>query len=212
MNLMQKPSPTSVVWIRTGLVAGLSGCLIYPSIIFLRLPKAALVVLAAAIGPLLAVTSLGLGKLLQLPRPSVSAQLAMMFNFAAGVLVSAMLLVQLAIKARLQGAKASPEIVGIWLGLDVAFDVYVGLGTGLFALSMLRHPRFGRVFGGIGLIIAALLLGLNLFTFPTPPADAGLFDLGPIVGLWYLVVLLQAWRSMRWAHSIASARAEEIHP
>jgi hypothetical protein len=211
MNLMQEPSTTSVVWIRIGVSAALGVCLIYPLIIFLHLSKFALVVLAATMGPVLAIASLGLGKLLQLPRPSVAAQLAMIFNFAAGILVSAMLLVQLAIKAQLQGTKASPEIVGIWLGLDVAFDVYVSIGTGLFALAMLRHPRFGRVFGGVGLLIASLLLALNLFTFPTPPADAGLFDLGPIVGLWYLVVILQAWRSIQWAHLIVSARVAGNH-
>jgi hypothetical protein len=179
--------------------------------LFLHLPKPVLVVLVAALGPLLAVTTLGLGKLLQLPRPSVPAQLAVMFNFAGGALVSAMLLVQLAIKARLQGAQASPEIVGIWLGLDVAFDVYVSLGTGLLALAMIRHPRFGKVIGGIGLVLAAVLLALNLFTFPTPPADAGLFDLGPIVALWYVVVLVQAGRSLRWANTVASAGADEVH-
>ncbi len=210
MNLLKENSPTSVVWIRTGVIAGFGGCLIYPLIISLHLSKA-LVVLAATMGPVLAVTSLGLGKLLQLPRPSVAAQLSMIFNFAAGILVSAMLLVQLAIKDQLQGTKASPEIVGIWLGLDVAFDVYLSIGTGLFALAMLRHPRFGRVFGGVGLLIASLLLALNLFTFPTPPADAGLFDIGPIVGLWYLVVILQAWRSIQWARVIASAKVEGNH-
>jgi hypothetical protein len=112
--------------------------------------------------------------------------------------------VQLAVKARLQGAKASPELVGIWLGLDVAWDVYVSIGTGLFALAMLKHPRFGKVFGGIGLVIAMFLLVLNLFTFPTPPADAGLIDLGPVVFLWYLVATVQAWRSLPWVRSVVT--------
>jgi hypothetical protein len=204
MNLMQNPSTASVVWIRTGVVAGLSVSLVYPAVIFLPLPKLAITVLAASMGPLLAVASLGLGELLQIPRPSVPARLGMAFNFAAGALLSAMLLVQLAVKARLQGAKASPELVGIWLGLDVAWDVYVSIGTGLFALAMLKHPRFGKVFGGIGLVIAMFLLVLNLFTFPTPPADAGLIDVGPVVGLWYLVATVQAWRSLPWVRSVVT--------
>jgi len=159
--------------------------------------------LPAAMGPLLGVASLGLGRLLQIQRPSVPAQLAMAFNFAAGALLSAMLLIQLAVKARAQGPKSSSDLVGIWLGLDVAWDVYAGLGAALFALAMLRHSRFGAAFGVPGLIIAALLLALNLYTFPTPPGDAGLVDLGPAVGLWYLAVVVQTWRSLRWAKSVA---------
>jgi len=40
---------------------------------------------------------------------------------------------------------------------------------------------------------------LNLATFPTPPAEAHLVDLGPAVGLWYLAVSIQMWRSLGWA-------------
>lgn len=171
----------------------------YPALVFLHLPRPGLVLLAAAFGPLLGITSLGLGRLLQLARPSVPAQLAVAFNFAGGTLITAMLLVQLAAGARSPDTGSSSELVGVWLGLDVAWDVYIGVGTGLLALSMLRHPCFGAVFGSTGLVVAVLLLFLNLYSFPTPPGDAGLVDLGPLVGLWYLAVTVQAWRSLRWA-------------
>jgi hypothetical protein len=39
-----------------------------------------------------------------------------------------------------------------------------------------------------GLLIGGLLFIFNVATFPKPPADAGLVDLGPLVGLWYLAV------------------------
>ena len=187
-------------------------CLVYPALFFLQLPRPGLVLLASALGPLLGIASLGLGRLLQLERPSVPAQLAVAFNFAGGTLVSAMLLVQLAVGARSQGARPSSEMVGVWLGLDVAWDVYIGLGTGLLALSMLRHPRFGAAFGYAGLAIAVLLLFLNLYTFPTPPGEAGLIDLGPLIGLWYLAVSFQAWRSLRWAKAVLSGGAEQERP
>jgi hypothetical protein len=70
---------------------------------------------------------------------------------------------------------------------------------------MLRHPRFVAAFGVPGILIAAVLLALNLGTFPTPPADAGLFDAGPLVGLWYLAVSVQAWRSLGWAETRLTA-------
>jgi hypothetical protein len=32
-----------------------------------------------------------------------------------------------------------------------------------------------------------------------PPANAGLVDIGPLVGLWFLAATVQAWRSLGWA-------------
>jgi hypothetical protein len=43
MNTMRNASSTSVVWIRTAIVTGLGACLVYPAIIFLHLPKLAIV-------------------------------------------------------------------------------------------------------------------------------------------------------------------------
>ena len=202
---MTELASQTLVWIRLGAVAGLASCVVYPALVFLPVSRVLAGVLAAAWGPLLGVASMGLGRLLQVQRRSVAVQLAVALNFAAGALVTAMLLVQLAVRDRTQGSEVPPELVAVWLGLDVAWDVYVGLGTGLLALAMLPHPRFRAVFGIPGLLIAAVLLGLNLGTFPTPPGEAGLFDAGPLVGLWYLAVSVQAWRSLGWAEAAFAA-------
>ena len=204
--MTESPSPT-LAWIRLGVVAGLASCLVYPALVFLPVSGVMAAVLAAAWGPLLGTASMGLGRLLQVHRRSVAVQLAVALNITAGALVTSMLLVQLAVRARVHGGEVPPELIAVWLGLDVAWDVYVGLGTGLFALAMLHHPRFGATFGIAGVLIAAVLLALNLGTFPTPPADAGLFDAGPLVGLWYLAVSVQAWRSLGWAKTSLTAAA-----
>ena len=161
-------------------------------------------------GPLLSLASYGLYRLLTLHRASVSLQVAAVSNIIAGALVTAMLMVQLAVRA---GGRASVDDF-LWtkfrrvdLGLDVAWDVYICLGTFLFAWNMLRHPRFGRIFGGIGLLLAGGLAVLNLATFPTPPAYAGLVDLGPLVGLWYVAASVQMLRSRRWAETRLEAPA-----
>jgi hypothetical protein len=86
----------------------------------------------------------------------------------------------------------------VQLGLDVAWDAYIGLGTFLFAWAMLRHPRFGKVFAALGMIIAIVLLWLNVYTLPDPPADVGWFDAEPLLGLWYLTVTIQSFRSFGW--------------
>jgi hypothetical protein len=142
-----------------------------------------------------------LREFLNLDRHRRVGDAAAMFNALAGALLTAMLLVQLA--ARLRENAPAPDVVSVWLGLDVAWDVHVGLGTLLFAVGAFDHPRLGRVVGVTGVAIAAGLLALNLYAFPTPPAEAGLVDLGPMVGLWYLAVTVLAFRSLRWARSVA---------
>jgi hypothetical protein len=185
--------------IQAGIVAGFFACVAYPLAVFAPLPKLATITLAACFGPALAIASYGLRRLLELDMPRVSSALGLWLNALAGALFSAMALVQMAVGYSAGGNKVSAQFVAIWLGLDVAWDAYIGLGTICFAFAMLRHPRFGRVFAFAGMAIAAGLFGLHLYTFPTPPQNAGFVDLGPVLGLWYLVVTIQMWRSMPWA-------------
>jgi hypothetical protein len=188
-------------WIRVGVVAGVWACLAYPAAIFVPLPLWMSATLAASFGPALAFACVGLWRLIRLHRASVAAAAAAGLNAIGGALFTAMLLVQMAIGVA-TGDHTERPLQAVWLGLDVAWDVYIGLGTALFGFSMLRHPRFGWVFGGSGMSIALALLCFNLYTFPVPPADAGLVDLGPVVGVWYFGVTLRTWQSLSWAQGV----------
>ena len=202
--------PSSNLTVRTlqlGIGAGFVVCFAYPLMAFAPLPKLALITLAACFGPALAVASYGLCKMLDLDAPRISSRLGMLLNALAGALFTAMVLVQLAVHYSLEGEKAPRQVIAIWLGLDVAWDAYIGLGTLCFALAMLRHPRFGRLFAWPGLAVAVAMLALNFYSFPTPPGEAGLVDLGPAVGLWYLLVTIQIWRSLAWARERSSLGA-----
>jgi hypothetical protein len=92
----------------------------------------------------------------------------------------------------------------------VAWDLFLAIGTAMLAWNMGRHPRFGRAYAATGLLLAVALLGLNLAAFPENPGRAGLVDVGPLIGGWYLWVTLRMATSMRWAHDHrrASARPE----
>jgi hypothetical protein len=187
--------------IRVGIAAGFFACLAYSLAAFAHLPKLATTTLVACFGPALGVASYGLRRLLDFETPRLSSALGLLLNALAGALFSAMALVQLAVGYSAGGDKVAASFIAIWLGLDVAWGAYVGLGTICFALAMLRHPRFGRIFAFFGMAIGAGLLALHLYTFPTPPQNAGLVDLGPALGLWYLVVTIQMWprqRVARW--------------
>lgn len=186
-------------WIRAGVVGGLIASGLYPLLLLADLPPAATATAAGLLGPAIGIGSLGLRQLIELHRRSVTATLGAIHNVVAGALFTAMALVQVAVRSYRVEAAMSPRLVGVWLGLDVAWDVYIGLGTLFFAWAMWRQPRFGWGFAVSGLALALAELLLNLYTFPIPPAEAGLFDIGPFVGLWYLAATVQMWRSLDWA-------------
>jgi hypothetical protein len=41
------------------------------------------------------------------------------------------------------------------------------------------------------MVLGVLMLVLNAATFPWPPGEAGLFDIGPFVGTWMLVIAIR---------------------
>lgn len=112
--------------------------------------------------------------------------LAAVANTAAAVELLAMALVQIAVKD--VAPHPGHAMTAIWLGLDVAWDVFGAVGTVLFGLALWYHARFRPVLALGGVAVGALLLALNIATFPTPPAEAGSFDAGPLVALWYVLL------------------------
>jgi hypothetical protein len=199
---MNNRARVELQWIYFGIVAGLWACMAYPVMLLFPLPQAITATLAASFGPALGLASVGLWRMLRLHRQSVTASAAAGLNAIGGAFFTAMVLVQMAVGAA-TGGHTEGSLQAVWLGLDVAWDAYIGLGTVFFAISMYRHPRFGRIFSISGIVVGMALLFLNLYTFPTPPANAGLVDLGPAVGLWYLAITIQIWRSLRWAREAA---------
>jgi hypothetical protein len=197
--LASKYSSSEVV--QLGAIAGAATCLIYAAIVAASPSGLTAAVLAAAIGPLLGGASWGLREFINVDHRRLSSDLGAGANALAGALLSASLLVQLAVKHE-TGDDPGAEFEAVWLGLDVAWDAYIGLGTILFGVSALAHPRLGRFLGLPGIAIGAALLVLNLASFPTPPADADSIDIGPLVGLWYLAVTLVMFRSLSWVRGI----------
>lgn len=132
------------------------------------------------------VSSIGLYHILAGSTGSRMALIAAVANVVAAGQLLAMTMVQLSVRAIVEQPDAA--LKAVWWGLDVAWDLYVGTGTILFGLAMFGRRGFGAWFATPGLVISSLFLIFNIATFPNPPAGAGLVDLGPLVGLWYLVV------------------------
>jgi hypothetical protein len=192
-------------WTRLGIASGFLACFVYPVMILVSLPRIPQVILGASFGPALAVACFALARILQARRRAPSLELAAVCSALAGALVTAMILVQLAINYS-TAPPADDQLATIiryrlWdvvLGLDVSFDVFIGLATLLFAANMMRDPRFGRAIGWAGIVVAVVMLfGANFFFFPDPPYAHGFPHVGIFTGMWYLAVVILIVRSVR---------------
>lgn len=151
----------------------------------------------ALMGPLGIVNSYALYRLLAWERQGAANRLGFLFSVAAFGIVTEMVMIQdvvrLVISEHWLAASASQrelwEVVyrgldGIDLGLDLAWDMFLGISMLVTAPLMVRHSRLGPWWGIPSALLGMLLLGLNGSTVPKPPASSGLFDVGPIVGLY----------------------------
>jgi hypothetical protein len=135
------------------------------------------------------VSSIGLYRILGDTTGSGMALIAAVANIIAAAQLLAMLMIQMSVYSVVQQPDA--VLKAVWWGLDVAWDLYVGTGTILFALCMFGRRGFGAWFAVPGLLISIIFLIFNIATFPNPPDTVGLVDFGPLVGLWYLVVYVR---------------------
>ena len=214
-------TPTEVR-LRLGVMCGALAVVAYALTQAVTLPLLPTLLLACSFGPMLAVGSAGLWELLGRHRRTATLDIGLVANLAAAVAVTLMLLAQLGLKVwfdtGLGGSaqQVSPTVAqaafqagnGLQLGLDVAWDLFLAIGTAMLAWNMGQHPRFGRAYAATGLLVAMALIGFNLAAFPENPGRAGLVDVGPLVGGWYLLVTLRMAWSLRWAqaHNRGSSR------
>jgi hypothetical protein len=201
-------------WIKTGLICGFLTMIIYPSIIFISFPLQVTLVLACSFGILLMIASIGLYNFISLAKKTVSLQIGTLFNIIGSSVVTMMFTIQLALfqtklSSSIEITKEMKNYIfqfpnTIQLGLDVVWDIFLGIGTILLAFNMFTHPRFGKVFSISGMVIALALLILNISAFPVPPGEAGSIDLGPLVALWYLAVTIRIAMSMKWVNGLTT--------
>ncbi len=200
---MNKENSITLNWINVGIICGLVVSVIYPLLQFISNLFLA-VILVVLMGLLLSLSSVGLYYFFTLYKKTITTQIALFSNIIAGAFLIQMFLVQLAIKS------SKPDLINnssewIWnsinhihYGLDVVWDVFIFLGTLLFAINAYHHPKLGRIFSITGIVISILMIISNIYTFPISPASAGLIDIGPFIGLWYLAVTIKIIFSYNW--------------
>ncbi len=200
-------------WIRLGAICGPLAMITYALLIFVPLPNFLGMLLVSAFGPLVGIVSVGFYYFLASERKTVTLQIAAVAMIVAIGCLTMMLIVQQSLNIRMEKAIAKmsdpaaiESLKSVWrsidsvqLGMDVTWDVFGALAILLFAVNMLRHPRLGKIIGVIGILLALGLLFFNLYTFPTPPGEADLIDLGPFAALWFVAVSIMILFSLGWA-------------
>jgi hypothetical protein len=191
-----------VLW---GAIAGLLALSVYFAAVFLPLPDVVARNLAIAMGPLLSMSFVGVYAAVSTHGDGAPLRFGAALGVAAGVVVNAMIVVQTANNALRDRALAATgtdaelqasELVWravnrVQFSLDVSWDVFIATAGILIGIAMLRHTKFGHLFGWPGILLALLLLGFNLYTFPEGPADVGLIDVGPFYALWFVAVFVR---------------------
>lgn len=176
--------------------------------------------LVFAIGPVAMAGMLGIHQRLARERDGLLLRTATTFLVVAFALFTLMVVVQQTVAFQFRDLLAGtgdPEarellrsirqgVNLVQLGADVAFDIFYCAGVMLLGAVMARSPAIGPVLGMAGILAAGGLLVVNLATFPYVPAESGLVDLGPVTGVWWLLVIARLvwWDRRRRARDAAS--------
>jgi hypothetical protein len=74
------------------------------------------------------------------------------------------------------------------LGLDVAWDMLIGTALIFSGAAIRRRSGLGLGWAIPSVALGVALIVLNAATFPWPPGDRGLMDIGPFIGLFVMLL------------------------
>lgn len=187
------------LYLWTGIL-GIAATAVFLTKTFAPLPFKAHLLLCMAFGPLIVAGAPGMARYLKRGGESLLVDVAARFAVVAGAFHLAMTCVQTTtvimmrerIAAADEAAKAGLRqilngVFTVQLGLCFCWDLFIALATLCFSVAMVRRGGGMAALGGLGLLIGTTFLGMKLWTYPIPPAEAGLFDLGPGMGAWYML-------------------------
>lgn len=187
-----------------GGLSGIVGTAAYVVAATVSLPPVVTYVVAMSWPILSIVFIFSLYRFLELDHAGISNQLALLFGSLAFTLVAAMISVQLAVnmgideylvkyskdqQPLLDMVRRSIRLVD--MGLDVAWDLFGGMALVFLSFALGGSRHFGRWWGIPLFLLSAAVIVLNISTFPWPPDSRGLFDVGPAIGLFLIVLSIR---------------------
>ncbi len=192
----------SRIWVRSGM-AGMLAVACYVLAITLPWPETQLgtstALLVVSAWPVLSIVyAYGLYTFVAAERDGAANRLGFVFAVAGFATVLAMIVVQLAVGAGfdeiakgLDEATADALHRGLRMidhGLDVAWDMLIGVALVFSGLALRGRSGLGPGWGIPSVALGAALIAFNAATFPWPPAGAGLVDVGPLIGLFVMAL------------------------
>ena len=198
--------------VRVGVAAGLTAVVTYLLKNFLHLPAALETAFFIYRGPLMAAAFVGFYPFLQRPTPSAATIFGTVFGVIAGACSMLFAVIQMVnlhdIRPYIRAAESPAEqeawqnifrgVFTVQNGINYTYDFFLDLAAFMYAIVMWNHPKFGKAFSVLSLILVGPHFVMKAITFPTPPAEAGLFDAGPLVSVWFLLVIIWVARHLRW--------------
>ena len=189
---------------KIGGIAGIISIIFYISAVTIPLPSPIPRLLAFAFPLLWILSYMAFYHFLKKERHTPTLEIAYIFGIIGAALACSFLVVQQANiiwhreameAAQTEEAKALLKAAyrgtnRVQAGLDVAFDIFITIAMILFGINLARSPKLPSFLGIIMSLIATVLIVFNMITFPNAPAEEGLIDAGPFLGLWMLVVYI----------------------
>ena len=184
----------------TGGICGIIGVICYILASSLPAPPKFSFLLALAWPILSIIFAYSIYKFVALDHQSIYNQLAFLFVTIAFVLVSIMISIQVVVKTGMQDAidnaisseQTNLELImkslrWVDLGVDLAWDLFLGLALIFLAIAITRHPKLGKWWSIPLAALAIALIVLNMLTFPYPPDTQGILDVGPLIGIFMVL-------------------------
>ena len=192
-------------WLNCG-IAGIAGMVCYILAIMVPWPQTqagvSLSMLVVTAWPIFSIIySYGMYTFIAAERDGAANRLALIFGVLAFSTVLSMLIVQMAVGAAFgEIAKGLEDTTStalsrglkmVDLGLDIAWDILIGVSLIFMGVAIRGRSGFGIGWAVPLMLLGVLVLGLNAATFPWPPGESGLFDVGPFVGTYMLVLAVR---------------------
>jgi hypothetical protein len=205
--------------VKIGLLAGGAAVVTYLAKTFIPLPDFLNTAFFLARGPLVVIAFLGFYPFLVKPVPSATALLGTAFGVIAGATTMLFGVIQLTNLHYIRGfigTAGSPGDAETWRhilegvftvqnGVSYVADFFLDCGVFLWAIAMWNHPKLGKWWTLLSVVLVGPHFIMKVITFPVPPAEAGLFDAGPLVSVWFALLLIQVARNFRWMDASVDA-------
>ncbi|NUN71359.1 MAG: hypothetical protein HUU02_16800 [Bacteroidetes bacterium] len=201
---------------KAGAIAGIIVVIMYFLSKITALPEGLYYGLHVFQGPVMVFSWMGMYAFFRLQGASVVLTTAVVFGIVSAISRMMFLVVQLNNLIFIGEYKdaAAPGLRESWNnilkgvftvqnGLNITSDIFLDLAIILFGAVCWSDRRMGKMFAVSAFVAGGLHLVFKAYTFPKPPATAGLFDAGPVAAMWPLFAAVWILRDLyRKKHTI----------